>query len=92
VREADVIVTDTWVSMGQEAEKARRIKEFEGFQSTKALSRKRQSRGRAALSPRVSRVEISDAVMESDRALVFQERRTRLHAQKGIMAVLMGGL
>ena len=36
--------------------------------------------------------EISDAVMESPRALVFQEAENRLHAQKGILAALMGGM
>ncbi|HYO07658.1 MAG TPA: ornithine carbamoyltransferase [Tepidisphaeraceae bacterium] len=93
VREADVVVTDTWVSMGQEAEKQRRIKDFAGFQVDDRL---------LALAPRQAVVlhclpayrgyEISESVMEGPRSLVFEEAENRLHAQKGILAVLMGGM
>jgi ornithine carbamoyltransferase len=93
VREADVIVTDTWVSMGQEAEKARRVKDFSGFAvDDKLLAHAPKQAVVLHCLPAYRGYEISDAVMESPRALVFQEAENRLHAQKAILAVLMGGM
>src|SRR5687768_1808988 len=93
VREADVIVTDTWVSMGQEAEKARRVKDFAGFAvDDKLLANAPKQAVVLHCLPAYRGYEISDAVMESPRALVFQEAENRLHAQKAILAVLMGGM
>ena len=92
VRDADAIYTDTWVSMGQEAEKARRVKDFAGFQVDEKL---------LALAPRHAVVlhclpayrglEISEAAMEGGQSLVFPQAENRLHFQKGLVAVLMGG-
>ena len=91
VREADVVVTDTWVSMGQEDEKARRVKEFAGYQvDDKLLSAAPKRAVVLHCLPAYRGLEISDAVMEGPRSLVFQEAENRLHAQKGILAVLMG--
>jgi len=93
VREADVIVTDTWVSMGQEAEKARRVKDFAGFAvDEKLLANAPKQAVVLHCLPAYRGYEISEAVMESPRALVFQEAENRLHAQKAILAVLMGGM
>jgi ornithine carbamoyltransferase len=93
VREADVIVTDTWVSMGQEAEKARRVKDFAGFAvDEKLLAEAPKQAVVLHCLPAYRGYEISDAVMESPRALVFEEAENRLHAQKAILAVLMGGM
>jgi ornithine carbamoyltransferase len=93
VREADVVVTDTWVSMGQEAEKERRLKDFAGFQlDDKLLSKAPEHAVVLHCLPAYRGYEISDAVMESPRSLVFQEAENRLHAQKGILAVLLGGM
>jgi ornithine carbamoyltransferase len=93
VREADVIVTDTWVSMGQEAEKARRVKDFAGFAvDEKLLADAPKQAVVLHCLPAYRGYEISDEVMESPRALVFQEAENRLHAQKAILAVLMGGM
>ena len=93
VREADVIVTDTWVSMGQEAEKARRVKDFAGFAVDETLLAHAPKQAVVLhCLPAYRGYEISDTVMESSRALVFQEAENRLHAQKAILAVLMGGM
>jgi ornithine carbamoyltransferase len=93
VSEADVIVTDTWVSMGQEAEKQRRIADFAGFQVDEKLLAAAPDRAVVLhCLPAYRGLEISDAVMESPRALVFQEAENRLHAQKGILAALIGGM
>ncbi|KAL9617161.1 MAG: hypothetical protein Q9160_008015 [Pyrenula sp. 1 TL-2023] len=80
VKNADIIVTDTWVSMGQEAEKAKRLNDFRGFQVTKEMA----ERGGAKEGwkfmhclPRHSE-EVSDEVFYSQRSLVFQEAENRL--------------
>ncbi|MCJ1399036.1 ornithine carbamoyltransferase [Xylographa trunciseda] len=87
VRDADIIVTDTWVSMGQEAESARRLKEFEGFQVTSELA----ARGGAKAGwkfmhclPR-HKEEVSDEVFYSPRSLVFQEGENRLWAAISVL-------
>lgn len=93
VREADVVVTDTWVSMGQEAEKQKRLKGFAGFQIDDALLSNAPKHAVVLhCLPAYRGLEISDDVMESPRSLVFQEAENRLHAQKGLLAVLMGGM
>jgi ornithine carbamoyltransferase len=91
VRQADVIVTDTWVSMGQEEEKARRIKEFEGYRVDASLlaAAPKQAVVLHCL-PAYRGLEISEEVFESPRSLVFKEAENRLHFQKGLLAVLMG--
>ena len=82
VKDADIIVTDTWVSMGQEAEKARKLKAFNGFQVTSELAK----RGGASPGwmfmhclPRHPE-EVSDEVFYSNRSLVFAEAENRLWA------------
>ena len=93
VREADVVVTDTWVSMGQEAEKERRVKDFAGFQvDDKLLKNAPKHAVVLHCLPAYRGLEISDEVIEGPRSLVFQEAENRLHFQKGLMAVLIGGM
>lgn len=93
VRDADVIVTDTWVSMGQEEEKARRVAEFAGYQIDDTLLSHAPSRAIVLhCLPAYRGYEISESVFESPRSKVFQEAHNRLHIQKGILAVLMGGM
>ena len=92
VREADVIYTDTWVSMGQEAEKAKRLKDFHGYEvNGKLLAEAPKTAVVLHCLPAYRGLEISDAILESPRSLVFPEAENRLHFQKGLMAVLMGG-
>jgi len=93
VREADVVVTDTWVSMGQEVEKQRRIQDFAGFQVDAALLSAAPKHAMVLhCLPAYRGLEISEEVMEGPRSLIFQEAENRLHFQKGLMAVLMGGM
>ena len=93
VRGADVIVTDTWVSMGQEAEKQKRLADFKGFQvDEKLLSLAPKHAMVLHCLPAYRGYEISDGVMEGPQSLVFPEAENRLHAQKGLLAVLMGGM
>src|SRR3954465_7723275 len=81
VRDADVLVTDTWVSMGQEAEKAQRIKDFAGFQiDDKLLSYAPKHAMVLHCLPAYRGLEISESVIEGPRSLVFPEAENRLHA------------
>jgi len=92
VREADCVYTDTWVSMGQEEEKARRLKDFAGYCVDEKLMA--GAPGHAVVLhclPAYRGLEISDGVMEGKQSLVFQQAENRLHFQKGLIAVLMGG-
>ena len=92
VSHADAIVTDTWVSMGQESEKARRIKEFAGFQvDEKLLSDAPRHVVVLHCLPAYRGLEISEGVLEGPHSLIFPEAENRLHFQKGLLAVLLGG-
>lgn len=92
-READCLYTDTWVSMGQEAEKAKRLKDFSGFCIDERLmaAAPKQAVVLHCL-PAYRGLEISAGVFEGKQSLVFQEAENRLHFQKGLLAVLMGGM
>jgi ornithine carbamoyltransferase len=93
VRGADCVVTDTWVSMGQEADKARRVKEFAGYQVDEKLMSLAPAHAVVLhCLPAYRGYEISEEVLEGPRSLVFQEAHNRLHFQKALVAVLMGGL
>ena len=91
VRSADAIYTDTWVSMGQEAEKAKRVKDFAGFQVDERLLAAAPKHAVVLhCLPAYRGMEISDAVMEGPQSLIFPEAENRLHFQKGLLAVLLG--
>jgi ornithine carbamoyltransferase len=93
VRDADVIVTDTWVSMGQEEEKARRINDFSGYRVDDQLLAEAPNRAVVLhCLPAYRGLEISEEVFEGPRSLVFKEAENRLHIQKGLLAVLLGGI
>lgn len=85
----DAIYTDVWVSMGQEAERERRLGAFEGFQVNEdLLDHAHEARVMHCL-PAHRGEEITDEVIESDRAMVFEQAENRLHAQKGLLAWLL---
>jgi ornithine carbamoyltransferase len=93
VRGADAIYTDTWVSMGQEAEKARRIKDFAGYHIDERLMAAAPKHAVVLhCLPAYRGLEISAEVMEGPQSLIFPEAENRLHFQKGLLAVLMGGM
>src|SRR5690606_28885092 len=92
VRSADAIYTDTWVSMGQEAEKAKRMKDFDGYRVDERLLAAAPKHAVVLhCLPAYRDYEISDAAMEGPQSLVFPQAANRLHYQKGLLAVLMGG-
>lgn len=91
VKNADVIVTDTWASMGQEAEHDKRKKIFAPYQVNKALLKKADRRAIVMhCLPAYRGEEITDEVFEANAGVIFDEAENRLHAQKAIMTLLMG--
>jgi len=89
-READMIYTDTWASMGQEAEAAARRTVFAPYQVNMALlSHAHENVLFMHCLPAHRGEEVTDEVIDSPHSVVFQEAENRLHAQKAIMLELM---
>lgn len=87
LKNADIVVTDTWVSMGQEEEKSKRLKAFKGFQVTEDLVKRggaKQGWKFMHCLPRHSE-EVSDEVFYSPRSLVFPEAENRLWAAIAVL-------
>ncbi len=90
VAKADVIYTDVWASMGQEAERDERRRQFASYQVNGALM---------ALAPKHARVmhclpahreeEVTSEVLDGDRSVVFQQAGNRMHAQKALLKWLL---
>lgn len=80
VKNADILVTDTWVSMGQEEETIKRLKAFEGFQITNALGKGARENWKFMHCLPRHPEEVSDEVFYSPRSLVFPEAENRLWA------------
>jgi len=90
VTAADVIYTDVWTSMGQEAEREQRLRHFAGFQVNAEL---------LALAPKHARVmhclpahrgeEVTSEVLDDQRSIVFQQAGNRMHAQKALLQWLL---
>ncbi|SFA90625.1 ornithine carbamoyltransferase [Lentibacillus halodurans] len=91
VRKADVIYTDVWASMGQEAEQSARIQAFSGFQvNAELLSLANPDAIFMHCLPAHRGEEVTADVMDGSQSVVFQQAENRLHAQKALMTVLMG--
>ncbi len=89
VRDADVVTTDTWISMGQEEEKEKRIKDFAGFTVDSAMMRlAKEDAIFLHCLPAYRGYEVSEEVFEAHADEIFTEAENRLHAQKGIMVWL----
>jgi len=89
IKGANVVTTDTWASMGQEEEKAQRIKDFEGYMVDDLMMclAKRDAKFLHCL-PAYRGQEVSESVLEGHSEIVFNEAENRLHAQKGLMVWL----
>ncbi len=91
VKNADVVYTDTWVSMGQEAETESRLEALRPYQVNDDLLRRA---GKHAIVmhclPAHRGDEITDSVADGDQSAIFQQAENRLHAQKAVLVTLMG--
>ncbi|PIQ84839.1 MAG: ornithine carbamoyltransferase [Candidatus Omnitrophica bacterium CG11_big_fil_rev_8_21_14_0_20_63_9] len=89
VRGADVVYTDVWTSMGQERERAVRLKAFRGYQINRSLLAKAKPGARIMhCLPAHRGEEITDDVMEHRRSLIFDQAENRLHAHAALLEFL----
>lgn len=90
VRNADVIVTDVWTSMGQEEETERRLIEFQGFQVNAELcANAKADYIFLHCLPAHRGEEVSGEIIDGPHSVVFDEAENRLHAQKAILKILL---
>lgn len=89
VKGATVVTTDTWVSMGQESEKEKRLKDFDGYivDSTMMALADKKAIFLHCL-PAYRGFEVSEDVLEGSQSMIFEEAENRLHAQKSVMVWL----
>ncbi len=90
VKDADAVYTDTWTSMGQEREAAKRKRDFKDYQVNRALMKhaKRDAVVMHCL-PAHRGEEITDEVIDGPQSVVLEQAENRLHAQKAVMVWLL---
>lgn len=90
VKDADVVITDVWASMGQEKEAAERMKAFKGYQVNKELmSLTKNDAIVLHCLPAHREEEITEEILEAHADTIFEEAENRLHAQKAILVKLL---
>lgn len=91
VKDADVVYTDTWVSMGQEEEEQKRIDILKSYQVNGELfSMAKKDAIFLHCLPAYRGYEVTSEVIDGPQSLVFDEAENRLHVQKAVMALLLG--
>lgn len=91
MQNADVVITDTWVSMGQESEKQERIKIFKDYTVTEQLfSKAKDDAIFMHCLPAYRGYEVVPEIIDGPHSVIFDEAENRLHAQKAVMAFTMG--
>ncbi len=92
VKDADAVYTDVWVSMGQEDETEKRLRDFEGFQVDKELMQGAKV-GAIFLHclPARRGLEVSEEVIDGPQSVVFDQAENRLHVQKALLKLLLEG-
>lgn len=93
VEGADIVYTDVWASMGQEDEAKKRSKAFAGYQVDAALFSLAKADAIFMHDlPAHRGEEVTDEVIDGARSVVFEQAENRLHAQKALLAAILGGL
>jgi ornithine carbamoyltransferase len=91
VTDADVIVTDTWISMGDEEERDERLEAFRGYTVDESLLKRASGNARVLhCLPAHRGEEISPGIIDGPSSLVWEEAENRLHAQKALLIRLLG--
>lgn len=91
VKDADAVYTDVWVSMGEEEEREKRLRAFQGYAITRELMTSAADRAIVLhCLPAHRGEEISDEVMEGPASAVWDQAENRLHAQKALLVLLLG--
>ena len=91
VRDAVAIYTDVWASMGQESEKEERRKDFAAYQvNAELMSHAQKGAFFMHCLPAHRGEEVTDEVIDGPQSVVVQQAANRMHAQKGILAWLLG--
>lgn len=89
LKDKDVVITDTWVSMGEENEKECKIKEFEGFMiDEKAMSVANKDAILLHCLPAYRGYEVSEEIFEKHADVIFEEARNRLYVVKALLCFL----
>ena len=90
VDRADIIYTDVWTSMGQEAEREQRLQQFAGYQVNAALLARAPAHTRVMhCLPAHRGEEVTGDVLDGDRSIAFQQAGNRMHAQKALLKWLL---
>ena len=90
VTTADVVYTDTWVSMGQEDEKQARRADFAGFEVNAELVNQAPAGAKIMhCLPAYRGLEITDDIVESANSIIFDQAENRLHFQRALLKKLM---
>ncbi|MDA1353230.1 MAG: ornithine carbamoyltransferase [bacterium] len=93
VKDADIIYTDVWTSMGQEDERDARLAAFHGYQVNESLMALAKPTAKFLhCLPAHRGEEVSNGVMEGAQSVVFDQAENRMHAQKAVLARLIGGI
>ena len=89
IADADVVITDTWISMGQEDEKEQRLRDFAGYTIDEGLFGNAKSDAIFMhCLPAYRGYEVAAEVLDGPRSVIWDEAENRLHAQKALMAWL----
>jgi ornithine carbamoyltransferase len=92
LEDADVVYTDTWISMGQEGDREQRLEAFQRYQlNDRLLGFAPDNAVVMHCLPAHRGEEITDAVLDGPRSLILEQAENRLHAQKAIILNLLGG-
>jgi ornithine carbamoyltransferase len=90
VKDAAVVYTDVWASMGQEQERATRLRAFAPYQVNAALMRHCPNALFMHCLPARRGEEVTDEVIDGPQSVVVEEAANRMHVQKGLLAWLLG--